>query len=772
MSRALLPPLRFASGRAGLRRILAPADYHALGRWAGGRVCLLLAATIPVFTVFSDRAGPWVMGAWFAIICALSAALIRMERGFVQQVHIVPPAPDRHQHCGTIGLAALAFALPTALFPGTAMAGPGPHFAAMQVLLCIYVVALARAARTALLFAAIFGIGGAAGLLVGGGLEWGAGAAAAQLCTAALAAAGAVIAGRLVTALDTARAGAREREETLSLLLREAEDDRAEWLWQIDGARRMRHVSPRFAQTLGIDALAAEGLPLIQAIAGEGWETGALPASLRDLAECLKERKPFSNMIVRVHVNGAARWWALSGTPLCDEGGRFAGFRGVGSDVTERTDNAQKVARLARYDQLTGLPNRMMLNEGLRRAMSGAASPHGRCAFLIIDLDRFKTVNDTLGHGIGDGLLRQMAQRLRAIMGTGDMCGRMDGDEFGIVMTGDVSAEAVQTMAATIIERLSRPYDIDRHAVHIGLRIGSATYSGGGDTEQSLMRRADLALERAKEAGGGIHLAYEPGMQAEADKRRALEHALNQAIENAELDLQFQPVVDTQSESIVGFEALLRWNSAAHGRIGPDVFIPIAERTGAIVPIGEWVLNRACEEAAKWPAHVRLAVNVSPEQLLNENFTPALSHALDRTGLAPARLELEMTESVFLRDGAAVQATFRRIEAMGCTIALDDFGTGYSSLGYLRTHRFSTIKIDRSFVQGATKNSAESVAILRAVVALADALDMTTTAEGVENDSELENIRRLGCTRIQGFLFGSPMDAREALALFGAQAVT
>ncbi|QQN73311.1 bifunctional diguanylate cyclase/phosphodiesterase [Croceicoccus sp. YJ47] len=595
----------------------------------------------------------------------------------------------------------------------------------------------------------------------------GAGAAAAQLCIAGLAAAGAVILARLSASLNTARAGAREKEETLSLLLREFEHDRAEWLWQVDGTRRMRHVSPRFAQALGIEAQAAEGLPLIEAIAGEGWKTGALPASLRDLAERLKRREAFSGTIVRVQVDGAARWWELSGTPICDEGGRFAGFRGVGSDVTERTENAQKVARLARYDQLTGLPNRMMLNESLRRAMTGAASPHGHCAFLIIDIDRFKTVNDTLGHAIGDGLLLQVAQRLRAMMGAGDMCGRMDGDEFGIVITGDASAAAVQAMAAAIIERVSRPYDIDRHAVHIGLRIGSATYAGNAETGELLMRRADLALERAKEAGGGVHLAYEPGMQAEADKRRALEHALHQAVDNAELDLQFQPVVDTESERIVGFEALLRWNSAAHGRIAPDVFIPIAERTGAIVPIGEWVLNRACEEAAKWPAHVRLAVNVSPEQLLHENFTQALSHALDNSGLAPARLELEVTESVFLRDGAAVQATFRRIEGLGCTIALDDFGTGYSSLGYLRTHRFSTIKIDRSFVQGANKNSAESVAILRAVVALADALDMTTTAEGVENDSELENIRRLGCTRIQGFIFGSPMDAREARALFG-----
>lgn len=280
------------------------------------------------------------------------------------------------------------------------------------------------------------------------------------------------------------------------------------------------------------------------------------------------------------------------------------------------------------------------------------------------------------------------------------------------------------------------------------------------------MRNADLALYRAKEEGGGCHYTYEPSLHARAEERRQLEFALRRALEKGEFALTYQPVVDAESEKVVSFEALLRWNSEEHGAVSPAKFIPLAEDTRLIVPIGEWVLRQACYEAMNWPDDVKVAVNVSGEQLLQPGFSTVVVGALAASGLPARRLEIEVTESIFVRDGTAAQATLEQIRALGCGIALDDFGTGYSSLGYLRTTRFSTIKVDRSFVRGAAHGTPESVAIIRAVVAMADSLGMSTTAEGVETDKELAMIRQLGCKKVQGYLYGRPMEPTDARAIF------
>ncbi|MFN7158279.1 MAG: putative bifunctional diguanylate cyclase/phosphodiesterase, partial [Erythrobacter cryptus] len=276
----------------------------------------------------------------------------------------------------------------------------------------------------------------------------------------------------------------------------------------------------------------------------------------------------------------------------------------------------------------------------------------------------------------------------------------------------------------------------------------------------------DLALYRAKDMGGGEHCRFEPTLHASAEERRQLEVALRKALGREEMVLNFQPVVDARSESVVSFEALVRWNSAEHGFVSPGKFIPLAEDTRLIVPIGQWVLHRACEEARNWPEHVKVNVNVSPEQLLEPGFHAEVVQALAASGLRPERLEIEVTESIFLRDASLARNALEQVMALGCSVALDDFGTGYSSLGYLRKLRFSTIKVDRTFVQGAAQGSAESLAIINAVVAMAKSLDMTTTAEGVENAEEAELIRNLGCDKIQGYYFGRPMSAEEARSLF------
>jgi len=285
------------------------------------------------------------------------------------------------------------------------------------------------------------------------------------------------------------------------------------------------------------------------------------------------------------------------------------------------------------------------------------------------------------------------------------------------------------------------------------------------------MRNADLALYRAKDAGGGRHCQFEPILHASAEERRKLELSLRGALDRDELMLQYQPVVDAKDESLVSFEALVRWHSPEHGLVSPAKFIPVAEDTRMILPIGKWVLRQACREARSWPEHVKVNVNVSPEQLLDTDFTNDVVLALAETGLRPERLEIEVTESIFLRDATVARSALEQVMALGCSVALDDFGTGYSSLGYLRKLRFSTIKVDRTFVKGAAQQSAESLAIIRAVVAMAQSLDMTTTAEGVETIEEAELIKALGCDKIQGYYYGRPMSADDALQLFRAPGV-
>ena len=447
---------------------------------------------------------------------------------------------------------------------------------------------------------------------------------------------------------------------------------------------------------------------------------------------------------------------------MLDENDAHIGFRGVGSDVTEQRESSEKIAYLARYDTLTGLPNRLMLNEGLGEALRYAQQWRARCAFLMIDLDRFKAVNDSLGHLIGDQLLAEVSQRLKKVITDNERVGRLGGDEFAIVIRDASETGYVEKVANKVIESLSRPYVIGHHTLYVGASVGSAIGPRDGTTVEDLMRNSDLALYRAKDEGGGEHFRFEPSMHASAEERRKLEFSLRHAIEENELLLNFQPVVDAYKEHVVSFEALLRWNSKEHGWVGPDKFIPLAEDTRLIVSIGKWVLEQACLEAACWPNHIRIAVNVSGEQLIEPEFATTVVRALTKSGLSAQRLEIEVTESIFLRDADLARKALEEILALGCTVALDDFGTGYSSLGYLRKLRFSTIKIDRSFVQGAAHQNPESLAIIRAVVAMADSLEMQTTAEGVETAEEAEMIRQLGCKKIQGYYFGRPMPAEEA----------
>ena len=571
--------------------------------------------------------------------------------------------------------------------------------------------------------------------------------------------------GRALVIIRANRISLGERDETVSMLLREFKEDDGDWLWEIDAQRRVVRASPRFATSIGVDPDTINGMGFLEILAGPTWAEGNFSNGLRTIAEHLKRREAFRDSPLPVYVDGQERWWEMTASPRFGDDGQFLGFRGVGSDVTEARQSADKISRMARYDTLTGLPNRLLINETLANAMADAEKWGARCAFMMIDLDRFKSVNDTLGHPIGDRLLGRVSERLARLMTENEMIGRLGGDEFAVVVRDGSNQDQLMRLARTIVETLSRPYEIDHHTLYIGASIGVAVGPRDGRTAEMLIRSSDLALYRSKDGGGGLVHIYEPQLHVEAEERRVLEMALRGALENDQMHLTYQPVVDADTGELTGFETLLRWTHPELGPISPAKFVPLAEDARLIAPIGEWVLRNACAEAATWDDGIRIAVNVSAEQLHNASFVNLVTQTLAHSGLHPSRLELEVTESVFLREGTSAISVLEKLLDLGVRLSLDDFGTGYSSLGYLSRTRFSTIKIDRSFVQSASQGEKEAIAIIRAVVALAQSLGMATTAEGVETEQEHHMVRELGCTKVQGYYFGRPLPVDEARTL-------
>ncbi|HLZ06863.1 MAG TPA: EAL domain-containing protein [Bradyrhizobium sp.] len=429
-------------------------------------------------------------------------------------------------------------------------------------------------------------------------------------------------------------------------------------------------------------------------------------------------------------------------------------------DITERRKAEARIAYMAHHDGLTNLANRELFQERLKEVLESDKP----VAVLCVDLDLFKNVNDSLGHPIGDRLLKLVAERLRAQARGNNLAARLGGDEFAIILATDVSPNEVSDFAARLIRVLSAAYDIDGNEVVIGASIGIALSPGDGRTSEELMRNADLALYRAKEDGGGVHRFFEREMDRQAQKRRDMELDLRRAFVNGEFELHYQPLVDVATDRISGFESLLRWRHPDKGMISPAEFIPVAEDIGLIVSIGEWVLREACSEAVKWPAGVKVAVNLSPVQFRSRNLVQVVVSALANSGLSPKRLELEITESLFLAETEANLAILHQLRELGVSISMDDFGTGYSSLSYLRSFPFDKIKIDRSFVKDLAKRS-DCVAIVRAISGLGRSLNITTTAEGVETIDQLDWLRAEGCNQVQGFLFSAAKPASEIAQL-------
>ncbi|WP_299321266.1 EAL domain-containing protein [Parasphingopyxis sp.] len=558
-----------------------------------------------------------------------------------------------------------------------------------------------------------------------------------------------------------------EQRDVVKLMLRQENSAESDWLWQIDARKCIVDPSPRFTAATGLSLSELEGMPLMRLIAGENWAQGALFEEAAELLEKMRAGQTFSDHLVPLQIGDTERWWKISGTPRLSENRHVVGYRGVIADVTDREAIERKIHHMAHFDALTGLPNRAHTNELLRERIAKAASRNRYCAFLMIDLDRFKAINDTAGHPVGDKLLEQVAKRLNALMKPGDACGRLGGDEFAVVVADFRSSEALDRRARDIIIALSAAYEVDDQLLHIGASVGSAIYPKDGGSAGSLLRKADLALYRAKGSGRGTHSPFEPALLQKAEERRAIESALRDALQNDELHLAYQPVVTLATGEVAGFEALLRWTHPVLGSISPDKFIPIAEETRLIDPIGEWVFRKACTDAMTWPEQYRLAINLSAGQLRNPRLSRAIVSALSQSGLAPNRLELETTEAILGQDNEQAIKTFEQLRSLGVTMALDDFGSGYSTLGFIGKASFNSIKIDKRFIRDAENGSKSSIAIIRAVIAMADSLGIATIAEGIENDSQYAIAERLGVSQVQGYYLDHPMRAGEVRAKIG-----
>lgn len=433
--------------------------------------------------------------------------------------------------------------------------------------------------------------------------------------------------------------------------------------------------------------------------------------------------------------------------------------RMLAADSIARQNEAQ-IAKLASEDSLTGLPNRRAFRSKLesiceRRCRVAFSSEEKSFAVLFLDLDRFKIVNDTLGHCVGDRLLQEVATRLTQQLPATAMLARLGGDEFAIVVEAVESVAAVEAWAGKIVSAVSMPYDFNGYHIRSGISIGIAFGPADGETVDSLLVAADLALYAVKEHGRGSYKVHHPEMNVALNRRRELETGLRLALERDEFELHYQPIADLRHNTITGFEALVRWRHPTNGILLPGEFISAAEETGLMIPIGAWVLREAVKSAAAWPDDIRIAVNISPSQLLDPSFVTMVQHALGQSGLAPDRLELEITEQILMEDSQPVWRVLRQLRKLGVRVALDDFGTGYSSLSYLRKFPFSKIKIDRSFVSQVT----EHAVIVQAVVNIARALNMTTTAEGVEEASQQAHVASLGCDEAQGHFISAPLSA-------------
>lgn len=709
----------------------------------------VVAAAMMIACLWSEVSVLW-LGGWAAAVAVVNIAAMQLAR--IQSITHVGRSgrrlPDWMMVGDIVVRAALWLSLPLYLFPELS---PASQVIAASIMAGLGIASLGLVVVLPCVIAwmASFTAGLSAALLIGRSsipFEH----MISILFTLGVAIFGVLAVARWAFAQLKTNADVGSQSESASLLLQEYEQRGVGWLWQVDAENRATYISSRMVALLGRPAnqLLGHSLP-------------ALLGGHAELGRKLLDRQPFTSLEMELETARGPRWISIAGDPIIDTAGRFEGFRGVGSDITEIRQTQERLTHLANMDVLSGLPNRGRVRQLLGEALRAATADNRACAILFLDLDGFKPVNDTFGHPKGDAVLRAVAKRLVDEVGAAGHVGRMGGDEFAIVIPDAQSRKSVEQMAQRIIESIKEPYDIDGTNIEIGVSIGCAFGPVDGATVDDLILKADLALYEAKGAGRGIARYFSSELQSEKEDRVRMEADLRAALAAEQFHLVFQPLIAAKTQKLVGFEALIRWNHPKRGLVPPNLFIPIAEEIGVMPVIGEWVIEEACRAAATWPDNISVSLNVSPKQIILPSLPNTVSEALARHRVQGNRIELEVTEGVFLGDNGPTLDVLKRLRQLGCGIALDDFGTGYSSIGYLNKAIFHKLKIDGSFVREAGTR-ADNIAIIQSIVQLAQSFRMSVTAEGVETPEDFERMRELGCDTIQGYLFGKPLSYARA----------
>jgi diguanylate cyclase (GGDEF)-like protein/PAS domain S-box-containing protein len=760
---ALNPAFDLSNLRAGIRSMYASADREAarirgahlgeVSRLTPHAMAANAASAALVLWAFGDKrpAGLWV---WWGVLMLISGLALlgwlhRSKRHF-------ETASIRAVHRATTQAALLAGVW--AVLPLTWFAGLAPQ---EQLVIATLFTGMLGAGTfmlsplplASLAYAAIYTVSSLGALLLAREPAY-LGVVVLLIFYSSMTVTGSLSMWRKATALLLSQANAVRQEQMLAVLLHDFEQHAGDALWETNVEGHLNHVSPRLAELLGVGAAEARRQPLL-ALLMERCSDGVTA-----LQRALDAGRPFRELMLQRPDGQGTRHLSVNGKRLADDTGRTLGWRGVLADVTARVEAERSLWQLAHTDSLTGLANRFTLRDALAQVLRDQTGS----ALLMLDLDHFKTVNDTLGHSVGDELLQAVAQRLRAFVRPGDLVARLGGDEFAVLMTHSGRADDAAALAQRLVHAMQQPVELQGRRLRIGGSVGVALRVEAGVGVDEWLIQADTALYAAKEGGRGQHVLYEVALGERSRRRAAVEAGLRQAIEKGELALHWQPKVDIGNWQIVGAEALMRWQHPVLGSVPPSEFIAVAESSGLIDELGSWALNEACSAAVGPLAGLQVSVNVSPSQLRDGQFPDRVRHALRRWQLEPARLELEITESVFMDDAAGVLEQLHALHGLGVRIALDDFGTGYSSLAYLRRFPFDTLKIDRAFVNEVLLRR-DARAIVQTIAQLAVALGMRTVCEGVETKQQLAAVAQAGCDEVQGYLVSAPRPLADFVRL-------
>ncbi|MEL6566838.1 MAG: EAL domain-containing protein [Pseudomonadota bacterium] len=553
------------------------------------------------------------------------------------------------------------------------------------------------------------------------------------------------------------KAAVAQQNSLIGLLLRDFEESTSDWLWQTNSRGVILDIPLNVRGVKSGYDVMKNGVPLLDLFQ---------PSQARNVLEAsLKRQSGFRDLVLEVaDASGEPRWWSLTGKPLVEDG-ILMGFRGVASDVTQSKQIEDRIAHMAHYDGLTGLPNRAHFQERFERYWSGPVDSKLVSAVVLLDLDNFKWVNDTLGHAAGDEVLRQLSSRLSGFTSTRDTIARLGGDEFALILERDTK-RALQEQLDVLVSELCRPYDVWGSTANCGASLGVRLFRPGLRDPETLLSHADLALYQAKSKGKGNWCVFTPKLDEHAQARRLIERDLQDALVRDELYLEFQPIQSSETGAIVACETLLRWQHPEKGLILPGEFIEHAEDCGLITRMGDWIIRQALAEARQLPDSVRISVNISPLQLHSANLIPTIVNALATNRIDPARLDLEITESVLLADTDFVLQRLVQLRKLGLSLSLDDFGTGFSSLSYLRTFPFDKIKLDKSFISDLETNE-DNRAIAKATLSLAKSLGLRSTAEGVETEAQKVFLTKLGCDELQGYHISRAKPLSELTHLIG-----